>query len=94
MRMMSDGRKRRTAAEWRAIVEAFEASGVSALAFCQREGLSRAAFTRWRQQLQRAGAPEGAFVELGSGIAPAVRPLVAGEMELTLPGAVVLRWRP
>ena len=39
MRVLADGRVRRTAAEWRVVLEKFEASGLSALAFCRRERL-------------------------------------------------------
>ncbi len=94
MRVLADGRVRRTAAEWRAVLEKFEASGLSALAFCRRERLSRAAFTRWRQELEGTAPEAGAFVEIPGSVPERLRVLQPGEMELTLPGGVLLRWRP
>ena len=93
MRVLSDGRARRTAAEWRAIFERFEASGLSALAFCRQEGLSRSAFTRWRRELRGACAQAGRFVEVHAGACGETRSAARGEFELSLPGGVVLRWK-
>jgi len=96
MRALADGRVRRSSAEWQAVIAEFEASGLSALAFCRRAGVSRAAFTRWRQQLKGAVSPEaeGAFVEMPTAVPAGTRSLSPGEMELSLPGGVQLRWRP
>ena len=97
MRVLADGRVRRTAAEWRQLIEAQKASGLSVLAFCEREKLSRSAFARWRRELERGGPTdaEASFVELPPPRA-AVEPrsLAAGELELALPGGVTLRWKP
>lgn len=95
MRVLADGRTRRSAEEWRAVIAKFEASGVSALRFCREEKLSRGAFARWRQELAATEAPTSLerFLEVKPAepyIAQGVRP---GEFELTLPGGVVLRWR-
>lgn len=96
MRVLADGRVKRSAAEWRRLFEKCEASGLSALAFCRREKIPRSTFTRWQQRVRVAPSPAEAarFVEL---------PLVAtnedasfssaAELELSLPGGVVLRWR-
>ena len=94
MQVLAEGRVRRTATEWRTVLEEFEASGLSALAFCRREQLSRSAFTRWRQQLAGKGHDEGTFVELPVRETEGLRTLERGELELALPGGVVLRWRP
>ena len=96
MQVLADGRVRRTAAEWREVIEAQEASGLSVLAFCEREKLSRSAFARWRRELSQgsAGAAEASFVELPMPRAATPRPLAAGELEISLPGGVTLRWRP
>lgn len=99
MRVLADGRVRRTVAEWREVLEAQEASGLSVLAFCKREKLSRSVFARWRRELGResgGAADAGAsFVELplpGPAVTP--RSLATGELELSLPGGVTLRWKP
>jgi hypothetical protein len=41
-----NGRVKRSAAEWRKVFERCEASGVSALAFCAREGIPRSSFAQ------------------------------------------------
>jgi len=101
MRVLSDGRVRRTEAEWRRLLQKYERSGLSAAAFCRREKITRSAFTQWRKRMGREAAetwtPRVAdFVELPIQQQPArqpAEPLGAGELELSLPGGVVLRWR-
>jgi hypothetical protein len=53
MRSRSNGRVRRTASEWREILDRFEKSQLSAQAFCKRESLSAESFRRWRSKLAR-----------------------------------------
>ena len=91
MRVLADGRVRRTESEWRAIVARFERSGLSELAFCKKAKLSRQVFRRWRQRLAEPSAP-AEFVEW---VAPEVveEPAGRAEFELTLPGGAVLRWK-
>ena len=90
MRVLADGRVRRTESEGRSIVARQERSGMSEVAFCQRSKLSRASFRQWKQRL--AEREPSAFVEW-------VTPVVVGsesggaEFELTLPGGAVLRWK-
>jgi len=95
MRVLADGRVRRTGAEWRTVMERFEKSGLSVSAFCRRAKLSRGSFVKWRRRLAGGSRPESSFVEW---VAPAVaepeRALAGtGELELSLPGGVVLRWK-
>ena len=98
MRVLADGRVRRTEAEWRAILERFEKSGLSVSAFCRRAKLPRNSFTQWRRRLAGSSGPSPAFVEWipPSGAAEAEAeeaPARGAELELSLPGGVVLRWR-
>ncbi len=60
-------------ARWRALVSAFEASGLSMPAFCQREGIAESTFYAWRARLHGGrrrvkaavpGATRG-FIQLG-----------------------------
>jgi len=37
---------------WRALVQRFEAAGVTVVEFCRREGVSKSSFERWRSQLR------------------------------------------
>jgi len=91
MRVLADGRVRRTESEWRAIVARFERSGLSELAFCRKAKLSRPVFRQWRQKLVAVEAP-ATFVEW---VTPEVieESTARGEFELTLPGGAVLRWK-
>lgn len=102
MRVLADGRVRRTEAEWRGLVERFEKSGQSMAAFCRRTKLPRGSLVKWRRRLgagpgvERHARPSPAFVEWiapPSAVAEAVKGGGAGELELSLPGGVVLRWR-
>ena len=98
MQVLVDGRVRRAAAEWRKVIEVQEASGLSVLAFCEREKLSRSAFTRWRPELRPESArppqAEASFVELPlPRAAGAPRSVATGELELSLPGGVTPRWK-
>jgi len=83
MRVLSDGRVRRTEKEWRAILERYEASELSESAFCRRSKLPRSSFVKWKRRLasQPGPAPESKAEERGS------------SLELELPGGVVLRWK-
>lgn len=103
MRVLADGRVRRTEAEWRGLIERFEQSGQSMAAFCRRARVPRDSFMKWRARLEerpRAARPRepapAAFVEW---IPPSDSPTRvvpgggASEFELSLPGGVVLRWK-
>ena len=94
MRVLRDGRVRRTESEWRSILVRYERSGLSESAFCRKSKLSRGTFMKWKRRLSGVSAPAPAFVEwiAPSGAAEEV-PVRVGEFELTLPGGVVLRWK-
>lgn len=94
MQVLADGRVRRSETEWQQVLARFEASGLSVARFCQREGIARGSFVRWRQQVERTRrSGTAAFVEL---LAPASvgdpSLAVSVALELSLPGGVVLRW--
>lgn len=57
MQVLSNGRCKRTEAEWRQILGRFEASGQSGREFCRAEGIELSSFQRWRRRLEgsRAG---------------------------------------
>ena len=44
--------QRRSAEQWRALIEAQARSGLSQAAFCEREGLCAGSFWNWRRRLQ------------------------------------------
>ena len=105
MQVLSDGRVRRTKSEWRALVKKFEASDESEAAFCRRAKLSRKSFREWRKRLagvdaaprrvlatRKPTAPRAGFVELTAPMTAAT-PRSGAELELELPGGVLLRWK-
>lgn len=105
MRVLADGRVRRTEAEWRALDARFEQSGLPMTTFCERAKVPRSSFVKWRGRAegstplehgQRPARRAPAFVEWiapSSAQASAETGASAGEFELSLPGGVVLRWR-
>ena len=51
MRVLSDGRIRRTAPEWKEIIDRFGKSGLPIAEFCEKEEISRSAFASWKKKL-------------------------------------------
>src|SRR5436305_228924 len=77
-----------TEALWRGRIAAQARSGLSALAYCTREGLSPKSFYAWRRRLKqnKSNKSEPLFVPLEL---PAVLP-TAGDLRIELPGRAVL----
>ena len=90
MQVLSDKRVRRSREEWEQILKRYQKSGLTEVAFCERENLSRSSFTHWKRRLRDAGTDDHAFVELTAIEKPAYP---SGEFELSLPGGVLLRWK-
>jgi len=94
MQALSDGRVRRSRAEWQQIVNRYEKSSLSEAEFCRHEEVLRGTFVNWRRRLRRPAKAPGAFVEVvRSPVLPEVQPSVGGEFEISLPGGVTLRWK-
>ena len=94
MPKVEGGRKRRSVAQGRALVERGQRSGLSVTAFCRGEEISPASYFRWRERLVRDTAVQETrtaatgFIDLGT--------LGAGrawELEIDLGAGVVLRLR-
>jgi transposase-like protein len=81
------GRKRRGLEEWKVIVERYDRSELGRQAFCRREGLSATTFDKWRRRVRSEGSKPG-FIELTRGAESS-----GWELEVALPGGVVLRLR-
>jgi len=94
MRVQTNGKVRRSRAEWRKIFDRFEASGLSETAFCHREEIAKGSFSRWKHSFRASEAETTGFVELSPAVQPSSSSLEAGEMELVLPGGARLRWKP
>ncbi len=96
-------RVRRTAAQWRKLIERFEGSGQTRGTFCAANGLALSTFDLWRRKLGETQAPadeehpESLFVELTNATEAAGSRTLAGtaawEVELALGAGVVLRLR-
>jgi len=92
MRTQSNGKIRRTEAEWTKILEQHERSGLTAAAFCRKHKLSKNTFAKWKRVLSEGGeTAEPRFVE----ITPervVDDESIGARFELQLPGGVTLRW--
>ena len=101
MQVLSDGRIRRTAPEWKGILDRFGKSDLPIAAFCEKEGISRSAFASWRKKLsggrKRVQKKAASFVELSGVVTKrSAPPMVSSSetgFELALPGGVTLRWK-
>ena len=81
---------------WRQRLQRFERSGLSAAAFCVKEGVSPPSFYAWRRRLQPSAqaAPAARPAADAARLVP-VRLLTAPPPgELVLPGGAVLRLAP
>ncbi len=86
-------RVRRSREEWEGILTRRHASGLSELAFCQREKISRSSLAKWKRRIGDATSNDGAFIELSAPPQTGALSGNAREFEITLPGGVVLRWK-
>jgi transposase-like protein len=84
--------RRRSAEEWRAIVERFQQSGLKEKEFCARENLAQSSLDRWRRRFLSEGHRPG-FVELRPFIPTAAPTQGAWTVEVDLPGGTSLRIR-
>ncbi len=91
-------KKHRTPAEWKALLERQEQSGLSQREYCSRAGISLSSFSRARRKLH---AQRSAFVELPtrdqSPMPQADRPSAdqggLWSLEVALPNGCLLRFR-
>ena len=96
-------RSRRSAAQWRKLIERFEGSGQTRGKFCSANGLALSTFDLWRRKLGETQTQadeahrESLFVELTNATEAAGSRMAAGtgawEVELELGAGVVLRLR-
>ena len=89
MRGIANGYRRRSAAEWRGIIERYRQSGQGIIEFCAQEGLTVSTFELWYRRYRRAEQRLGQFVEVTA-------PSVAASpwaVEVEFPNGVRLRVR-
>lgn len=92
---------RRSASEWQNLISQQLESGVSQKAFCKLNNICLSTFTLWKHKLtqtantppsqQSVAAPE--WIELPANLDSAVPEQSTWDMELELPGGVILRMR-
>lgn len=85
MKLMSNGKVRRTSEEWREILAQWKTSGVSAREFCRKQELQLSSFHRWQQKLNEASGQDD-FVT----VATAPPPSSSWALEITLPNGCKL----
>jgi transposase-like protein len=88
MQVLSNGRCRRTEAEWRQVLARYRKSGQTGREFCRQEGIQASSFQRWRRRLERSASPVD-FVTL----TPAPVEAKERSLEMTLPGIGTLRFQ-
>ena len=89
MRVTSNGKVRRSEAEWRAICERFVQSRLGPKEFCQREAIALGTFKKWYPRYTESSLQPGAFVEV---ISQPVRS-EGWAVEVELPSGVRVRCR-
>jgi hypothetical protein len=98
--MKTTQRIRRSHAQWREIFMQFEASSLSATAFCKQQGISYGSFMRWRQRVDTT-IPHAAEVSTDDWLPIQVTAEAEEgsstardwDIELALPGGIQLRMR-
>jgi transposase len=83
---------------WRQRLQRFERSGLSALAFCAKEGVSAPSFYAWRRRLRQHTADQRADDARSTADVARLVPIrllaAAIPVELVLPGGLLLRLPP
>jgi hypothetical protein len=98
--MKTTQRIRRSHAQWREIFTQFEASSLSATAFCKQHGIAYGRFMRWRARGDAAtrhtahvSADDWLPIQLTAGAEDDSLTARGWDIELALPGGVQLRMR-
>lgn len=88
MKLMSNGKVRRTSEEWHEILTQWKRSGLSAKEFCRKEELQLSSFQRWQQKLD-GSSEQHDFVT----VATAPPPTSSWVLEITLPNGTKLHFQ-
>jgi len=89
MQVKANGHRRRSAAEWRGIIERYRQSGMGINEFCAEEGIRVGTFELWYRRTRSAEHGKGQLIAL-SPLTPAAGPWA---VEVELPSGVRLRLR-
>jgi hypothetical protein len=88
MKLMSNGKVRRTADEWREILTQWKKSGLRPTEFCRKHELQLSSFQRWQQKLNESSRSDD-FVT----VATAPLPTSSWALEITLPNGCKLHFQ-
>jgi hypothetical protein len=91
MQVMSNGRVRRTDAEWRELLGRWKKSGLSAREFCRQEEVQVSSFHRWDQRLRGSAGSRDFVAVTPAPTAPAAGP--RWSLEVILPDNIRLRFQ-
>lgn len=80
---------RRTAEQWRELIEQQAQSDLTVEAFCRRRGVAVSTFFARRRKLADRAGP--AFVEVTASTEPPALPVADSPLELILPGGMMIR---
>ena len=89
---------RRSANDWQAIIDQYQASGLKASEFCRQNNITASNFYVWRKKLLEEATPEKSNAQSPVDpdhwqlITPPTEPQ-SWDLELSLPGGVTLRMR-
>ena len=89
MQVKANGHGRRSAAEWRGIIERYRQSGMGIREFCAQEGVTEHRFEQWYRRSRRAEHGKGQLLAVPP-VAPAAGPWA---VQVELPSGVRLRLR-
>jgi hypothetical protein len=89
MQVMSNGRVRRSEAEWQEIVSRWKKSGQKPASFCRREQLQLSSFLRWQRKLDGSDGSHG-FVPVATTTEAVTS---AWTLTISLPNGCELRFR-
>lgn len=65
MKKVNGDKVRRSESEWRDIFKRHAGSGLSNEAFCEKEGIAKSSFSKWRKRLKcKQNSRKGGFVEV------------------------------
>ncbi|MEO8035129.1 MAG: hypothetical protein ABI837_11910 [Acidobacteriota bacterium] len=89
--MGASGRKRvqRSDVEWRTILERFDRSGQTQLAFCREAGIPATTFQLWRRRLRQEGTAPVQFID----VTPPISTPPRWAIEIAFPDGTTARVR-
>jgi hypothetical protein len=87
--MKGQKHEHRSEAEWRTILERFDVSGQSQMAFCSEAGIAPTTFQLWRRRLRQDRAAPTRFVD----VTPAAAPAPRWAIEIEFPDGTTARVR-